>query len=64
MVNRSPHEVIVEMHPQHDPSRFTMTTLAQLGFGRAAMEEQIVEEADELAKAMLRTEGQPCRPER
>lgn len=45
-----------------DLRKFTMTALSQLGFGKAAMEAQIVEEADELIDAMLETDGKPFEP--
>ena len=45
-----------------DLRKFTMAALSQLGFGKAAMEAQIVEEADELIGAMLETDGKPFEP--
>ena len=47
-----------------DLRKFTMSALSQLGFGRAAMEDQVVQEADELAEAMLQLNGKPLMPEK
>ena len=42
-----------------DLRKFTLSTLSQLGFGKASMETQVVDEADELVDAMLKTNGKP-----
>ena len=47
-----------------DLRKFTMAALSQLGFGKAAMETQIVEEADELVEAILMTDGRPFEPQK
>jgi len=46
-----------------DLRKFTMASLSQLGFGRAAMEDQIVEEADHLIDAMLENRGNAFAPQ-
>ena len=46
-----------------DLRKFTMASLSQLGFGRAAMEDQIVEEADHLIDAILENRGNAFAPQ-
>ena len=45
-----------------DLRKFTLAALSQLGFGRASMENQIVQEADDLVEAMLKNDGRPFNP--